>query len=147
MRYVLTVISFLLPMITLSQEFHQTGKASYYADKFEGRKTASGEIFSNKKLSAAHRTLPFGTRVLVTNLSNNKSLTVVINDRGPFIKGRIIDLSQRAASELGFLNDGITSVRITIVREFAPRDSLLQPLPSLPAEIILENKEIKALLH
>lgn len=70
--------------------------ACYYASKFEGRKTANGEIFSNKKLTAAHKTLSFGTKVRVTNLVNSKSVDVVINDRGPFTKGLEIDLSKKA---------------------------------------------------
>lgn len=70
--------------------------ACYYASKFEGHKTANGEIFSNKKLTAAHKTLSFGTKVRVTNLVNSKSVDVVINDRGPFTKGLEIDLSKKA---------------------------------------------------
>lgn len=70
--------------------------ACYYHDKFNGRKTADGSVFSNSKLTAAHKTLSFGTKVEVTNLENNKSVIVVINDRGPFTKGMEIDLSQKA---------------------------------------------------
>src|SRR5688572_14799873 len=75
----------------------QTGKASFYADKFDGTITASGEKYRHNKLTAAHKTLPFGTKVRVTNLSNNKTVEVVINDRGPYVDGRIIDLSRSAA--------------------------------------------------
>src|SRR5690606_41693222 len=80
----------------------QTGKASFYADKFEGSPTASGEKYRHNKLTAAHKTLPFGTRVRVTNLSNNKTVDVVINDRGPYVENRIIDLSKSAAEKLDF---------------------------------------------
>ncbi len=90
----------------------ETGIASYYATSLQGRPTASGEIYDESKLTAAHRTLPFGTRVRVTNLSNDRSVVVVINDRGPFVKGRIIDLSRRAAREIGFLREGVTRVRV-----------------------------------
>ena len=90
----------------------QTGKASYYADKFNGRKTANGEIFSNSKLTAAHKTLPFGTRVRVTNLRNGKSVKVRINDRGPFVAGRMIDLSKEAAKKMDMVNSGIGNVKI-----------------------------------
>lgn len=90
----------------------QTGKASYYADKFNGRKTANGEIFQNSKLTAAHKTLPFGTRVKVTNLNNGKSVKVRINDRGPFVSGRMIDLSKSAASKIDMVNAGVGSVKI-----------------------------------
>lgn len=90
----------------------QTGKASYYADKFDGRKTANGEIFSQKKLTAAHRTLPFGTMVIVKNLANGKTVTVRINDRGPFAENRIIDLSRAAANAIDMVKQGVVSVEI-----------------------------------
>src|SRR5688572_26363731 len=79
------------------------GVASYYAAKYHGRKTASGEIFDMNKMTAAHRTLPFGERVRVTNLGNERSVVVVINDRGPFVKGRIIDVSLAAARKLDMI--------------------------------------------
>lgn len=91
------------------------GLASYYALNVTGRPTASGEIFDNKKLTAAHKTLPFGTYVKVTALWNNKSTVVRIIDRGPYSKGRIIDLSQAAAAELHLIGKGIGKVRIEVV--------------------------------
>jgi rare lipoprotein A len=91
------------------------GRASYYAKKFEGRKTASGAKFSNKEMTAAHKTLPFGTKVKVTNISNDKSVIVIINDRLPKKSKRMIDLSQAAAKELGFIKAGITMVKIEIL--------------------------------
>jgi len=81
-----------------------TGIADYYADKFHGRKTASGAVHDKTGLMAAHRTLPFGTKVKLVNRRNHKSCVVVINDRGPFTKNRIIDVSKRAAFELGLLS-------------------------------------------
>lgn len=90
--------------------FEQCGKASWY--KLGGR-TASGETANPKGLTAAHRTLPFGTLVKVTNLANGKSVTVRINDRGPFAKGRVIDVTWAAARELGFVRKGITRVQVT----------------------------------
>lgn len=90
----------------------ETGKASYYADKFEGRKTSNGEIFNQRKKTAAHRTLPFGTKVTVKNLANGKKVKVRINDRGPFVKGRMIDLSKRAAKKLDMVNVGVENVEI-----------------------------------
>lgn len=90
----------------------QQGKASYYAQKFNGRKTASGEVFRNRKRTAAHKTLPFGTRVTVTNMRNGRSVKVLINDRGPFVAGRIIDLSRKAARKIGMLQDGVTEVEL-----------------------------------
>lgn len=101
---------------TASSAYQKTGMASYYGSKFEGRKTANGETFSNSRLTAAHRTLPFGTKVKVTCLVNNRSVIVRINDRGPFAsKKRIIDLSQSAARELGIIKKGVARVRIEIV--------------------------------
>jgi rare lipoprotein A len=93
----------------------QTGKASFYADKFEGLPTASGEKYKHNKLTAAHKSLPFGTKVKVTNLANNESVEVVINDRGPYVDGRIIDLSRSAAEQLGFINLGIADVKLEVV--------------------------------
>ncbi len=93
----------------------ETGLASYYSDIFEGSLTANGERFSNSEFTAAHRTLPFGTRVRVTNLGNGRSVVVRITDRGPFVEGRILDLSRAAASELGFLEEGVISVRIEVL--------------------------------
>jgi rare lipoprotein A len=92
------------------------GMASYYAKKFHGRKTASGERFNMRKFTAAHRTLPFGTRVRVTNLSNGKSVVVRVNDRGPFKRGRIIDVSYAAAKAIGMVRAGTARVRIEIVK-------------------------------
>jgi rare lipoprotein A len=93
----------------------ETGLASYYSDHFEGRLTASGEKFSNSDYTAAHRTLPFGTRVRVTNLDNDRTVVVRISDRGPFVKGRVLDLSRAAAADLGFLEDGVISVRLEVL--------------------------------
>jgi rare lipoprotein A len=93
----------------------QTGKASFYADKFEGHPTASGEKYKHSKLTAAHKSLPFGTVIKVTNLANNQTVEVVVNDRGPYVEGRIVDLSKSAAEQLGFVNQGLAEVRIEVV--------------------------------
>ena len=94
----------------------QIGVASYYGSKFHKKRTANGEIFNMYKVSAAHKTLPLGTKVRVINLKNGRSLTMTINDRGPYVKGRIIDLSYKAAQKLGFVNEGTTKVRIEVLR-------------------------------
>lgn len=91
----------------------ETGKASYYGNEFDGRKTANGEIFRQGKLTAAHRTLPFGTVVTVKNLNNGRTVTVRVNDRGPFAKGRIIDLSRSAAQAIDMVKAGVVSVEIS----------------------------------
>jgi rare lipoprotein A len=94
----------------------QIGIASYYGKKFHKKRTANGEIFNMYKVSAAHKSYPLGTKVRVTNLENGKSLKLVINDRGPFVSGRIIDLSYKAARKLGFVNQGTVKVRIDVLR-------------------------------
>lgn len=91
------------------------GIASFYHDKFHGRRTANQEIFDQSKFTAAHKTLPFGTKLLVKNLSNDKEVIVVINDRGPFIKNRVLDLSRAAAEELDFIKKGLQKVEYTII--------------------------------
>lgn len=95
-----------------SRKVTQSGKASYYADSFDGKRTASGETFRQRHLTAAHKSLPFGTRVKVVNIANGRSVKVRINDRGPFAPGRIIDLSKKAASKLGMINTGVANVEI-----------------------------------
>ncbi len=93
----------------------QTGKASFYADKFEGKPTASGEKYKHSKLTGAHKTLPFGTKVRVTNVANNESVEVIINDRGPYVEGRVIDLSKSAAEKLGYVNIGLADVKVEVI--------------------------------
>lgn len=95
-----------------SRPLTETGKASYYADKFKGRKTSSGQIFRQHKRTAAHKTLPFGTKVSVKNLDNGRMVKVRINDRGPFVAGRIIDLSKKAARRIDMTNAGVANVEI-----------------------------------
>lgn len=116
---VVLALALLLSTVSACQQKAQrpaeTGLASFYSTSFEGRITSSGTKFSNSKFTAAHRTLPFGTQVKVTNLENGKSVMVTITDRGPFITGRIIDLSQAAATTLDFMDSGIVEVRLEVV--------------------------------
>ncbi|MBW0149023.1 septal ring lytic transglycosylase RlpA family protein [Marinobacter sp. CAU 1620] len=97
--------------------FTETGQASYYADKFQNRTTASGALYTHDRLTAAHKTLPFGSMVKVTNIKNGKSVTVEINDRGPFVQGRIIDLSKSAFRRIGSTSEGLINVKIEVLRE------------------------------
>ena len=100
-----------------SKIYQKKAVAVYYHDKYNGKPTASGEIFSNSKYTAAHKTLPFGTKLRVTNLKNNKSTQVKVNDRGPFSKGRDIDLSKKAFMELADnKNTGLLDVKIEIIK-------------------------------
>ncbi len=94
----------------------EVGKASFYANKFIGRKTASGDIFRQNAKTAAHKKLPFGTKVKVTNIKNGNSVVVTINDRGPFVKGRIIDLSRSAFKAINGLDAGVIKVRIEVIK-------------------------------
>jgi rare lipoprotein A len=101
----------------------QKGIASYYHDSLHGRKTASGQVYNKNIPSAAHKTLPLGTRVKVTDTTTGKSIVVKVNDRGPFIKGRIIDLSRSAARELGMINKGLAQVEVEVLAVPKPRGS------------------------
>ncbi|MEO0205275.1 MAG: septal ring lytic transglycosylase RlpA family protein [candidate division WOR-3 bacterium] len=92
------------------------GLASYYGDEFNGKKTASGEVYNKWDYTCAHRTLNFGTRVKVTNLENRKTVIVRVNDRGPFAKGRIIDLSYAAAKEIDMIEKGVVRVKVEVVK-------------------------------
>ena len=92
-----------------------SGLASVYSDRFSGRKTSSGQRFSQEKMTAAHRSLPFGTKVLVTNIRNNRTVEVFINDRGPHHRDRVIDLTSAAASKLGMKKRGFVQVKLEIL--------------------------------
>lgn len=107
----------------------QTGIASWYGDKEHNRKTASGERFNKNAYTAAHRTLPFGTMVRVTNLNNGRDVVVKINDRGPFIRGRIIDLSYAAAKSVGLVKSGVAKVKVDVLStESSRKESYFKPL-------------------
>ena len=94
-----------------------TGAASWYGPGFHGKKTASGEVFDKRKFTAAHKTIPLGRRARVTHLANGKSIEVLINDRGPYVAGRLIDLSQAAAEALGLINNGVAKVQVELLDE------------------------------
>ncbi|EXJ15031.1 septal ring lytic transglycosylase RlpA family protein [Imhoffiella purpurea] len=94
----------------------QKGIASYYHDSLHGRRTASGQVYNKNRLSAAHKTLPLGTKVRVTDTRTGRSILVKVNDRGPFVKGRIIDLSRKAARELGIIKKGVAKVELKVVK-------------------------------
>ena len=95
--------------------YTESGQASYYARKFQGRTMANGEKYRRGKLTAAHKTLPLGTKVKVTNTRNNRSVKLRITDRGPFIRGRIIDLSEKAARRLDFIKAGVVPVTLKVI--------------------------------
>ena len=96
--------------------FTESGQASYYSDYYQNRPTASGELYNHEKKTAAHRELPFGSNVKVTNVNNGESVIVRINDRGPYVDGRIIDLSRSAFSDIGSISSGTLAVEIEVVQ-------------------------------
>jgi rare lipoprotein A len=100
------------PTPRLNGHYVETGTASWYGPGFHGNRTSSGEVYTAAEMTAAHQTLPLGTRVVVTNLENGRSIEVRINDRGPFAKGRILDLSHAAAQEIGLIDNGTARVRV-----------------------------------
>ncbi len=129
---------FLLPLLLYAESF-QTGYASWYGGKFQGRKTANGEIFDTNKYTAAHKTLPFDTILKVVNLENGKTVVVRINDRGPFVKNRIIDLSYAAANDLDMINTGTAKVRIQVIEGNADRAASYSYKIQIAAYSSLEN--------
>jgi rare lipoprotein A len=106
----------------------QTGIASWYGPGFHGKATASGEVYNQNELTAAHQTLPLGTRVMVTNLENGSATEVLVNDRGPFAKGRIIDLSYAAAQSIHMVGPGTALVRLDVIDSPLPIDSIRSSL-------------------
>ncbi len=115
---------FTTSLIAQDEEF---GLASYYSDLFHGKPTASGELYDKTKLTCAHKTLPFGTMLRVTRLDNNKSVQVKVTDRGPFISGRVVEVSRAGAEALGLIQDGSTRVKVEVVK------------PDLPAVVTTET--------
>jgi rare lipoprotein A len=130
MKWLLQLLLWILPALLLQScgshipqktdsdliGYTETGQASFYAMKFQFRKTASGERFNQFSMTAAHKKLPFGTMLVVTNLENGKSVKVKVNDRGPFIKGRVIDLTRAAFAKIGDTKKGIIPVKIEAVK-------------------------------
>ncbi len=111
MKILLVLMGLLFTLNVAAEE----GIAAYYSDVLHGKQTASGEPYDKNAFTAAHKTLAFGTRVEVTNLDNDESVTVIINDRGPFTKGRIIDLSRAAAEQIDMVEQGLAPVRVEIL--------------------------------
>ena len=112
------------PLASVDKGWTQKGIASWYGPKFHGRRTANGEVYDMNAVSAAHKSLPFETHVRVDNLDNGQSMVVRINDRGPFIKGRIIDLSLGAARQIDMVQAGVAEVRLTVVQ--SPAQDLME---------------------
>ncbi len=103
------------PKSSATSQFVEIGLASYYSDSFAGKRTASGNIYNPNEMTAAHPSLPFGSKIKVTNLDNKREILVIVNDRGPFVSGRIIDLSKSAAKALDFVEKGVIKVKIELI--------------------------------
>jgi len=132
----LTFLAFLLfatSATTISAQDTEYGKASYYSDSFQGSTTASGVTYDKNKMTGAHKTLEFGTKVRVTRLDNKKSVVVTINDRGPFIKGRIVEVSSAAAKKIGLLVDGVTEVTLDVL-ETGGKKTIAKATPPPPTK-------------
>lgn len=132
------VFLFLLTLYNSTASYTAEGTASFYADRLHGHRTASGERYDKKQLTAAHATLPFNTKVLVTNLKNGKSVVVRINDRMARSRHNIIDLSRAAALKLDMVRDGSTAVRLDEMKKEVPEQQE-KPLVVSEAEAILNN--------
>ena len=118
MRVLTIFLLFAISLTCIEDGFAQrveTGMASYYSDKLQGRLTASGEVYDTINMTAAHRSLPFFTKIKVTNLDNKQSVIVIVNDRGPFVEQRIVDLSKAAAKKLNFMEKGLVKVQVEVV--------------------------------
>ncbi len=143
-RRILVIALSLICLTPLAAQYCQTGKASFYATKFNGRPTAGHRyIFHNDSMFCAHRTLPLGTFVEVTNLKNNHTVIVKVVDRGPYVRGRIVDLSQEAAKRLGFFSNGIAKVHIEVtdrvIQPFKIEDCELHAEPQLDTIALFNN--------
>lgn len=119
----------------------QTGLASWYGDDFHGKKTSCKEVYDMYALTAAHKNLPFQSYVKVTNLNNGKDVTVRINDRGPFIEGRIIDLSYAAANRLKMVEDGVVPVRVEVLSDISPKKSSQKVFVLVGSFLVKNNAE------
>jgi rare lipoprotein A len=138
-----SIIGFFILVNFTSWAQSQTGIASFYADKFNGRKTSSGEVFSQKKMTCAHKTLPFGTELHVRNLSNDSTVVVTVNDRLPKSSKRLVDLSKAAAAQLNFIPKGLTKVEVVVLqkatKEMAPE--AMEQMNKMPADSISPEKK------
>lgn len=132
MKLLIQIVAFFLISTTLAfaDVEPEKGLASYYDDSYHGRKTISGEIYDKTKLTAAHKTLPFGTKVRVYNPANKKSVDVTIIDRGPFIKGRVIELSRRAAQQIDLIKATVAPVELTVLSGSKSAKPTAQPVAS-----------------
>lgn len=121
LSFVLTPLLLLVSFTSLQAQDEEYGLASYYSDEFDGRKTAYGDTYNKEKLTTAHKKHPYGTILKVTRLDNNKSVTVKVIDKGPFIRGRVVDLSRKAAERINLIDVGVAEVKVEVVSKMATK--------------------------
>lgn len=144
-KELIAILTLLCLLPCVAQKHH--GKASYYSKKSTGARTASGQKLHHDSLTCAHRSYPFGTMLKVTNLNNNKSVIVKVIDRGPFGKGRIIDLSWAAAKEIGMLAQGVASVKIEVQENHIPYRPESTKLPLVEFDMAETEYDFKDILE
>ena len=146
--FILLIITFLFfgfSPLSFAQDNTETGKASWYGSKYHGRKTSSGERYNKNDMTAAHQTLPFGTKVKVTNLANNETVIVRINDRGPFVGNRIIDVSEVAARKLGIHKQGVGKVKVEVLPDnYNPQDPNFITIYTIETDAFSDPETAKA---
>ena len=129
-RHLFILVGMFFMFFGTSSSFAQkviSGKASYYGKQFHGRKTSDGSVYHRDSLTCAHRTLPFGTLLKVRNVNNGREVIVKVNDRGPFVKGRVVDLSYAAAEEIGMLHSGVARVEVKNIGHVSDKKEFLLP--------------------
>lgn len=134
LSFVLTPLLLLVSLTSLQAQDEEYGLASYYSDEFDGRKTAYGDTYNKEKLTTAHKKHPYGTILKITRLDNNKSVTVKVIDKGPFIRGRVVDLSRKAAERISLVDVGVAEVKVEVVSKMAKETPTQKAIVTTPAK-------------
>lgn len=134
LSFVLTPLLLLVSFTSLQAQDEEYGLASYYSDEFDGRKTAYGDTYNKEKLTTAHKKHPYGTILKITRLDNNKSVTVKVIDKGPFIRGRVVDLSRKAAERISLIDVGVAEVKVEVVSKMAKEAAPKREIVTTPAK-------------
>jgi rare lipoprotein A len=144
-KYAIIIIGLAVAVFCSAQEsFHEEGLASWYGNEFDGQNTASGETFDSSQFTAAHPTLPFGTLLIITNQYNRKQVTVRVNDRGPFVSTRILDLSKAAAEQIDMIAAGTVSIAVDLAPKGTPLGPFVAPFVATPATAPIETVPVTA---
>lgn len=140
LSFVLTPLLLLVSLNALQAQDEEFGLASYYSDEFHGRKTAYGDTYHKDKLTTAHKKHPYGTILKVTRLDNNKSVTVKVIDKGPFIRGRVVDLSRKAAERIGLVDVGVAEVKVEVVSKMAKESARTDVARAQPKATVPQDR-------